>query len=369
MTSLIHRSASTSAIRRRLSPHARSRRSRACGRTPYSDLQLERRQRLQLELAQAIVRSAAAASPSLRASPRAPRTGSPVRSLTCGECLVGQAREQRVGGVVDEPEVDDAAPDALADRLERHAGRDERLQDPRPPHVAFGERRPSVAVRIPSSHSRSTKAGSTAAPRVSDLGARVGSSAHAHLPEPSGLDLVDQAVDGTSRSAGSSRRISTCSRTIASRSANAPKRHLGRRCRSSSATRCADGRSSSAPCEPAAGCARSRRSRASRGAAGSRRASGSRPRRREPPAFRMMWASPTRSPSASSTSIRASMHVRIARPVSGAAVSADRSNASDEPLVLLEDPLELALELVIVRTAAGIALDQAPAETPPPPPR
>jgi hypothetical protein len=36
----------------------------------------------------------------------------------------------------------------------------------------------------------------------------------------------------------------------------------------------------------------------------------------------MMCASPTRSPSASSTSIRASMHVRIARPRSGAAVSA-----------------------------------------------
>ena len=45
-----------------------------------------------------------------------------------------------------------------------------------------------------------------------------------------------------------------------------------------------------------------------------------------PPAFRMTWASPVRSPRAASTSTRASMQAMIARPRSGAAVSADRSN-------------------------------------------
>jgi hypothetical protein len=45
----------------------------------------------------------------------------------------------------------------------------------------------------------------------------------------------------------------------------------------------------------------------------------------KPPALRTMWASPTRRPRASSTSIRASMQARIAIPVRGAAVSDERS--------------------------------------------
>ena len=47
-----------------------------------------------------------------------------------------------------------------------------------------------------------------------------------------------------------------------------------------------------------------------------------------PPALRMMWASPVRRPSVSSTSSLASMQATMAMPRSGAAVSADRSKDS-----------------------------------------
>ena len=47
-----------------------------------------------------------------------------------------------------------------------------------------------------------------------------------------------------------------------------------------------------------------------------------------PPAFRMTWASPVRSPRAASTSSRASMQATTARPRNGVAVRTDRSNDS-----------------------------------------
>ena len=125
-------------MRRRLSPHARSVRSTAAGRMPY---RIWSSRAGSASISSSRSRSSGRGGGDPAASRIADRTsnGIAVRRATLGKGLVGEAREQRIGRVVDEPEPDDALPHALGDGLERHAGRAERLEDARTPHVALGK--------------------------------------------------------------------------------------------------------------------------------------------------------------------------------------------------------------------------------------